>query len=357
MLNERTQKLVAGMGAGFEAAVISTGENVFYLLGHDFEGAGTLVIFPEEMVFIIDSRYIEVAQQRVKGVRLVLEEDVLPQVLAELQQHKVKKLNAENIITVKQLNDMQKKLQGVEIVADSALSDIITNLRAIKSPEEMERMKKAQRITDDCFTHILGFIKEGMREVDIMLEMEYFMRSHGAEKVAFDTICVAGQNSSMPHGVPGEYRVQKGDFITMDFGAKYEGYCTDMTRTVALGSVSDEQRKVYDTVLQAQLAGIAAAKAGVRGNEVDKVARDIIYAAGYEGRFGHGLGHSLGIEIHEDPRFSPKCTDEIKAGMMMTVEPGIYLPGQFGCRIEDTVIIAEGGCEPLPKSPKELMVL
>lgn len=357
MLGGRAKRLVGGLPQNFEGALLSTRTSVFYLLDFDFEGAGTLVLLPDEMVFIIDSRYIEVAQKNVQGVRLVLEEDALAQTQDLLQEKGARTLYVENAITVKRLAHLKEKLQNVEIISDSTLSDELDKMRAIKDTEEVRRMREAQKITDACFAHILSFIKVGMREVDIMLEMERYMRSHGAEKVAFDTICVAGPNTSMPHGVPGEYEVQQGDFITLDFGAKYKGYCSDMTRTIAVGEPGEEQRKVYDLVLQAHLAGIATARPGVLGRDVDKVARDMIYGAGYEGYFGHGLGHSLGIEIHEDPRFAPKNTTEIREGMMMTVEPGVYLPGRFGCRIEDMVLITAEGCEPLPKSPKELIVL
>ncbi|MEG1744142.1 MAG: M24 family metallopeptidase, partial [Ruthenibacterium sp.] len=179
----------------------------------------------------------------------------------------------------------------------------------------------------------------------------------GAGKLAFDTILVAGTKTSLPHGVPGDHVLRDGDFVTMDFGANVDGYCTDMTRTVALGHVSDEQKAVYDTVLRAQLAACEGAKAGMRGCDVDKIARDIIYGAGYEGCFGHGLGHAVGIEIHENPRYSPTCTDLVQAGTMMTIEPGIYLAGKFGVRIEDTVIVRENHVEILGKSDKNLIVL
>ncbi|MFV0413412.1 MAG: M24 family metallopeptidase [Oscillospiraceae bacterium] len=356
-MENRVQKLIEALPEGFEAALVLSPENRFYFLDCDTHDAGSLLILPGNMVFIIDSRYIEMVQKSVKHAEVLLENDALAQIKELLKKHRVETLYVENTLPLKQAASLERGLPGVALQTGQLFSEAVNALRAIKEPEEAERMKMAQKITDDCFTYILSYIREGMREVDIMLEMERFMRTHGAEKVAFDTICVAGANTSLPHGVPGEYRVQKGDFITMDFGAKYKGYCADMTRTVAMGEPGEEKRKVYDMVLRAHLAGIAAARAGLRGNEVDKVARDIIYGEGYEGYFGHGLGHAVGIEIHEDPRFSPKCTTVIKAGMMMTVEPGCYLPGRFGCRIEDTVLITETGCLPLPASRKQLIVL
>lgn len=357
MLPTRAQKLVDALPPDFEAALIQTEVSRFYLLDFDAGDAGTLLLFPDEMVYIIDARYIEVAEAQVRGARVVLQGEVMAQTAELLAQRGVKRLHLENQIPVALCEQNRSKLPGIETDASPLLSKAIMALREIKDEEELARMRQAQRITDDCFSHILSYIREGVREVDIMLEMEHYMRSHGAEKVAFETICVAGANTSLPHGVPGENRVKPGDFITLDFGAKYRGYCADMTRTVAYGRVSEEQKQVYATVLKAHLAGIGAARAGVKGSQVDAVARAIIDEAGYQGRFGHGLGHALGIEIHEEPRFSPTSQAEIKAGMMLSVEPGIYLPGQFGCRIEDVVHITETGCEPLPKSGKELIIL
>lgn len=357
MLNKRAQNLVNSLPDGFEAALILSAENRFYFLDFDSEDAGSLLVLPDRMVYIIDSRYIEVATDGVKDAQVVLEQNALQQLADILKEEGVQNLYVENRITVGTLDRLRQAFDGVALDATPTLNNAVNALRAIKDEREVARMKRAQEITDACFTHILPFIKEGVREIDLMLEMEHYMRSHGAEKVAFDTICVAGPNTSRPHGVPGTYRVRPGDFITMDFGAKYEGYCTDMTRTVAFGDVSEEQRKVYDMVLRAHLAGIDAVRGGVVGSDVDKVARNIIYGEGYEGYFGHGLGHAVGIEIHEDPRFSPLCNSVIEAGMMMTVEPGCYLPGRFGCRIEDTVLVTQTGCQPLPKSDKSLLVL
>lgn len=218
-------------------------------------------------------------------------------------------------------------------------------------------MKEAQRLTDETFKYITARIEEGRTEREIMLDMEFYMRRLGSEGVSFDFIVVSGKNSSLPHGVPTDKKVERGDFITMDFGAVVGGYRSDMTRTVALGSIDDEQKKVYDTVLKAQLAGIKAVKAGVVCKDVDKISRDIIYSAGYEGCFGHGLGHSVGIEIHERPLFNTRCDTVLKAGMVMTVEPGIYIENKYGVRIEDMVYVTENGCIDLTNSPKELICL
>ena len=298
-MKQRTDKLLAAMPGGFEAALVSTDVNRFYFLGFDSGDAGTVLILPDKTYFIIDSRYIEIAEATVKEAEVILEGKALEQVRDILAAHGVKHLYLENKATLAYADRVRAALPGVEV----------------------------------------------------------FMKSHGAGKLAFDTIFVSGAKTSLPHGVPGDKRIEAGDFVTMDFGANVDGYCTDMTRTVAVGHVSDEQKKVYDTVLKAQLACCGFAKAGYKGCEVDKVARDIIYGAGYEGCFGHGLGHAVGIEIHENPRYSPTCSDVIQSGMVMTIEPGIYLPGKFGVRIEDTTFVRPDGCEIVGKSPKELIVL
>ncbi|MEG0470638.1 MAG: M24 family metallopeptidase, partial [Longicatena sp.] len=212
-------------------------------------------------------------------------------------------------------------------------------------------------ITDKAFLHICDFIKVGQTEFDIAIELEYTMKKLGATGLAFDSIIVSGVNSSLPHGVPSDKKIEQGDFITMDFGASYNGYCSDMTRTVAIGKISDEQQKVYDTVLKAQLMAIDAIKAGVTYSDIDNVARSYIYSQGYEGCFGHGLGHSLGLYIHEDPRFSYACHEVAQENVMMTVEPGVYLSGKFGVRIEDMVLITENGVDIITKSEKKLITL
>lgn len=356
-VKQRTDKLLAAMPRGFEAALISTDANRFYFLNFDSGDAGTVLILPEKTYFIIDSRYIEIAGATVKDAEVLLEKKALEQVREILTAHGVKRLFMEDKATVAYANRVRAALPGVEVDDGATLSNAIEAIRAVKSADELDAIRRAQAITDACFKHMLDYIKPGVREIDAALEMELFMRSHGAGKLAFDTIFVSGAKTSLPHGVPGEKRVEAGDFVTMDFGANVGGYCTDMTRTVAVGSATDEQRAVYDTVLKAQLACCAYAKAGQEGRAVDKIARDIIYGAGYEGCFGHGLGHAVGIEIHENPRYSPACADVVQAGMVMTIEPGIYLPGRFGVRIEDTVFVREDGCEIIGRSPKELIVL
>lgn len=357
MLTGRAKKLCDCLPQDFEAALIGTPENRFYLLDFDAGDAGHLLLFPGKMLYIIDSRYIEEASRKVTNAQVVLEEDALAQISGLLADEKVKKIYLEEKMPIASWSRLKEKIPNVEYDISATLSKQLSLLRQVKDGEELRRMKAAQQVTDSCFTHILPFIKEGVREIELALEMEHFMRSHGAQQIAFDTIAVAGANSSLPHGVPGDNRLKAGDLLTLDFGAKVDGYCSDMTRTVALGKPGEPQRKVYSTVLKAHLEAMAAARGGLRGSEVDAVARRIIDEAGYKSCFGHGLGHSVGIEIHEDPRFSPRCHDVVPVGSVMTIEPGIYLAGQFGCRIEDMVLMEEGGCTSFATSQKELLVL
>lgn len=339
-----------------QAAVITTPFNRRYVLSFE-SSAGTVVITKHTATFIIDFRYFEMAQSAVKGLDIVLQGKLSEQVKSLLSAEGVKEMLLETEISVGELREFEERYGDYSPRADSGLTRTLLSLRSVKSEDELELMDKAQQITDGAFAEILNYIKPGVSELDITAELEYIMKKKGAVELAFATICASGENSSKPHAVPGNRKVQNGDFITLDFGARYEGYCSDMTRTVAVGSVSDEMKKVYDTVLAAQKAALSAAKAGIKGMELDSVARTIINEAGYEGCFGHGLGHSVGLEIHESPRASVGCDTVLSSGMLMTVEPGIYLSGRFGVRIEDMVVITEEGCRNFTKSPKELIIL
>ena len=233
----------------------------------------------------------------------------------------------------------------------------ISGFRATKEDWEVQLMLKAQEITDKAFSEILTRIKPGMSELELQAELIYCLYKNGGTGLAFSPIVVSGPNTSLPHGVAGERIIQEGDFVTLDFGASYKGYCADMTRTVAVGYATEEMKKVYDTVLQAQLAGIAATRAGVIGCEIDGAARKVITDAGYGEYFGHGYGHSLGLEIHEAPNPNPGNAGPMPAGALCSAEPGIYLPGRFGVRIEDVTMITENGVINITKSPKNLIIV
>ena len=236
-------------------------------------------------------------------------------------------------------------------------SELLTELRQVKDAHELAAMKEAQRITDEALLEILNFLKPGLTEQEVAARLTYIMARKGAERNSFDPIVACGPNGSKPHAVPGPAVIQKGQFVTMDFGCKVGGYCSDMTRTVAVGQPTEEMEFVYNTVLKAQLAGIAAAHAGVTGKEVHEAGAKVIEEAGYGEYFGHGFGHSLGIEIHEDPGFHTRSDKPIPAGALLSAEPGIYLPGKFGVRIEDVIMLTEGGCIDITHSPKQLIIL
>ncbi len=357
MIN-RIQNLANAMNDNFEGAIIKQPSNLFYFTGLDTHDAGLLIILPKKAYFIIDSRYIEIAKNTVKFAEVILQNNEFEQMAQILKEHEVKRVNIEDSCTLAYARKVRGAL-GSDIAVDDTdeLSKAVAKLRVVKSEDEIDKIKRAQVITDACFTHIQKYIKPGVKETDIALEMEMFMRKNGASGLAFSTILVAGTKSSLPHGEPGDNTIKNGDFVTMDFGAKVEGYCTDMTRTVAVQQVSDEQKKVYEIVLKAQLAACNYARAGLKGSDVDKIARDIIAAEGYADYFGHGLGHSLGIDVHEDPRYSPTCHDIIPENALMTIEPGIYLPSKFGVRIEDTVLVKKDGIEILGKSDKNLVII
>ena len=237
------------------------------------------------------------------------------------------------------------------------MSRQINRFRAVKESWELDRIRKAQEITDLAFSQILTKIKAGMTEKQLQAELIYCLYQNGSEGLAFDPIVVAGPNTSKPHGVAGEREIRAGDFVTMDFGAMYGGYCADMTRTVAVGFVTEEMEKVYNIVLEAQQAGLAETKAGLIGSQIDGAARKVISDAGYGKFFGHGYGHSIGMECHEWPNCSPSANEIMQAGMVCSAEPGIYLPGNFGVRIEDLVIFTADGCENITKSAKNLTIV
>ena len=251
--------------------------------------------------------------------------------------------------------DFDKLRKELPVQTWTPLGSRIDDLRQVKTKEELEYLAKAEEIGDKAFAEFLKIVKPGMTELEAAAELEYLMKKEGAEDLSFNTIIASGLNSSMPHAIPGYKKLEEGDFVTCDFGCKYKGYCSDMTRTFVLGKASDKQKEIYNVVLKAQLAGLAAVKAGVSGASVDKVARDIITEAGYGDCFGHGLGHSVGLFIHESPRLSPSDDTILKANMIETVEPGIYVPGFGGVRIEDMVVVTEDGCRNLAHSPKELI--
>ncbi len=349
-------KKVQGILNGSQAALITSAPSRYYLTGFK-SSAGIILITVDKAVLLIDFRYYEKAKRCVKNMEVVLSVNPFDQVSTYIVKSNITEVLVEtdkiSLSEFKQYN----KLLCADISDNSKLTDTLKTLRECKDNYEIECIKMAQSFTDNTFSYILQRIDCGISERDIMLEMEFYMRKLGSEGIAFDFIVVSGKNSSLPHGVPTDKKIEKGDFITMDFGAVYNGYCSDMTRTVAVSCVSDEQRLVYNTVLEAQNMAFSVIKPNVICKKIDKTARDYIYASGYEGCFGHGLGHSVGIEIHENPSFNTRCETILKSGMVLTVEPGIYIENKFGVRIEDMVLITDNGFENLTKSSKELIII
>ena len=318
---------------------------------------GVAIVTKAGCRYFTDSRYIESAQNLINGFEVLEMKRGNPYsklINDAIAQFGIEKLGyEEGYMTVAEYASFEEELQA-DLVP---MGDKINRFRGIKEDWELDRMRKAQEITDQAFSEVLKRIKAGMTEKQLQAELIYCLYKNGGEGLAFDPIVVSGPNTSLPHGVAGDRVIRKGDFITMDFGVIWGGYCSDMTRTVAVGYATDEMRKVYDTVLAAQLAGISASKAGATGKEIDGAARQVITDAGYGDYFGHGYGHSIGMECHELPSCSPGGTVPMEVNMISSAEPGIYLPGKFGVRIEDLVIFKADGCENITHSPKNLIIV
>ena len=341
---------------GLDAILLTSEANCYYATG--FMGEGIALVTRRGSWYFTDSRYTEAADKAIGDAAVIREVSrekpfsvLINEALAEAGAEKAG--FEEQRMTVAEHAVYSEKLHCTLTPASS----LMTELRGSKDEEELSCMTAAQRIAEGALEQILKEIRPGMTEKEIAARLNYLMVSAGAEKTAFDTIVASGPNGSMPHAVPGMRKVREGDFITMDFGCVYKGYCSDMTRTVALGQPSDEMRNVYDIVLQAQLAGIAAAKAGVTGAVIDGAARKVIQDAGYGVYFGHSFGHSLGIDIHEAPNAAPGNDKPMPDGAVVSAEPGIYLPGKFGVRIEDVMILRPDGAQVITKAPKALLVL
>ena len=318
---------------------------------------GVAIVSKSGCRYFTDSRYIEAAQNGIKDFEVLLQDHENPyedRINTAIADFGIKTLGyEEEYLTVAELRFYEKTLNAKLVPYNTP----IHQFRGAKEDWELELMKKAQDITDLAFTEVLGRIKVGMTEKQVQAELIYCLLKNGADGPAFSPIVVSGPKTSLPHGVPGDRVIQAGEFITMDFGALYQGYCADMTRTVAVGFATEEMEKVYNTVLEAQLAGIAAAKAGVLGKTVDNTARKVIEDAGYGAFFGHGFGHSVGLEIHERPNCGRFSEEIMVENAVASAEPGIYISGKFGVRIEDVLIYQEGGSENITHSPKNLIII
>ncbi len=356
MQTQRTDKLLALLaGAGAQGALVHKPSNIRWLSG--YTGEGLLVIAEGVRAIVTDFRYTEQAEQQAPGfaVHMASQGAQYEIVEALLDGAGVQTVAFEDdAVTVRSYDAIRTAMPDMRLVPANRK---VEELRVYKDAAEIALIEKACQISGQAFEYILGVIKPGMTELAVRFELESAMYRFGAEKLAFDTIIATGANGSLPHAIPGERAIAPGDFLTMDFGARVDGYCADITRTIAVGSPSEDKVRVYETVLEAQLRALDAIKPGANCREVDDIARSFIHGAGYEGRFGHGLGHSLGLDIHEDPRLSPTCDQVLAEGIVITDEPGIYLPGNCGCRIEDTVLVTQDGARRLTLASKELIIL
>jgi len=310
-------------------------------------------------VFLTDSRYIEAARAEITACPVEELKDAKAQLRALCKEHRVKRVFVETgRATLDEAARLRERLPGVWVEArDRRVDNALREIRLHKAPAEVECIRQAQGIAEAAFAYLLGVLKPGLTEREIALELDYAMLRGGAQALSFETIAVAGENGSRPHGVPGDRKLRLGDLLTLDFGAVVGGYHSDMTRTVAVGEPGGEQRRVYEIVLEAQRAALEMLAPGVACKEIDAAARRVIEDAGYGERFRHGTGHGVGLEIHEAPTLSRKSKDVLAPGMVVTVEPGIYLPGKCGVRIEDMALITETGYENLTRAEKELMIV
>jgi Xaa-Pro aminopeptidase len=347
-LAERLPKL------GVDALLITRLVNVRYLTG--FTGSnGQLLLGSVSSVFFTDSRYEEQSRHQVTGVdREIYARGIKESLAAACGRLGVGRLGFESAgVTHKTFRELEEAVEA-ELVP---LEEVVERLRWAKDPEEIANIERAQEITDDAFDRLVSKLHEGITEEEAGFELEVAMRELGAERVGFDTIVAFGENAAEPHHHPTERALRRGDLVKLDFGCVVEGYHSDMTRTVAFGDPPDELARVYDVVRRAQETGIAAVRAGVEGGTPDEAARAIIRDEGYGERFGHSLGHGVGLEIHEGPTLRARSDDVLPEGAVVTVEPGVYLPGLGGVRIEDTVVVTSDGCRPFPRTAKDLVVL
>ena len=340
---------------GAQSLLISSEQNRFYVSRFD-SSAGYVLVTDNKAWFLSDFRYQEAAKTALKGFEFIKTEKNPEEELCEL----IRSVKLENMLfedasmTYKKYSAIKGLLPNVELMSEDGM---LAGLRMKKDDDEIELISRAQQISESAFLHILEVLKEGMTEKEIASVIECHMSKMGADGLAFKTIALAGENASMPHGVPGDRKIKAGDMLTVDFGCKVGGYCSDMTRTIALGRVSDEQKKAHDTVLRAQTDCLDRIKAGIKGSDCHKIALDIIEGTGYKGCFGHGLGHGVGIDIHESPSFSPNYESEICENAVMSVEPGIYVAGVLGVRIEDLVVVKKDSVYNLNSTSKEFIVL
>ncbi len=346
--------------ADVEALLVRDPLNVTYLTGFvgvwDSEPSSVAIVTADDVWIVTDSRFEEAAKRQAAGGPFcVMVPAIQPWVFAltELGSAGVTRLSVEGSVP----HSLHERICGTFTGEVVSAGNWVEQIRAVKEPAEIGRIEHAQALTDQAWEYILTVLRVGVTEREVALELEFFMRRNGSEGVAFAPIVASGPNSALPHAVVTQRELQDGDFVVLDFGARVEGYCADMTRTVVAGKTTPRHREIYDAVLAANLAGLAAVRAGMPGCEVDAAGRTVIEAAGFGGQFGHGLGHGVGLEVHELPGVGQRSEAVLAAGNVITVEPGVYIPGFGGVRIEDLVVVEEAGGRVLTRSAKELIEL
>ncbi|NJP37641.1 M24 family metallopeptidase [Alkalicoccus luteus] len=339
---------------GIDAFLTQSTYNRRYLTG--FTGtAGAALVTADSSRLITDFRYTVQARSQAPEFEIVEHSKPLLEELAnQVKELGIHKLGFEkDHVSYTQYEALSEQLD-CELIP---VSGLVEDMRLLKTADEISVIEKAVQIADEAFSHIQSYIKAGVKEIDVSNELEFFMRKQGAVSSSFDIIVASGERSAYPHGVASDKIIESGELVTLDFGAYYNGYCSDITRTVAVGDVSAELKEIYDTVLQAQIKGVEGLKPGLTGREADALTRDYIKEKGFGEYFGHSTGHGMGMEVHEGPGLSHRSDKKLEPGMVVTVEPGIYVEGTGGTRIEDDVVITEDGCRILSASPKELIIL
>ncbi|MEB8264318.1 M24 family metallopeptidase [Mammaliicoccus sciuri] len=338
---------------GLEAVVILSPYNRRYLSG--FTGtSGSLLITQDKSLLITDFRYIQQANDQAQDFEVINQEGpMLSKINDLIKEGQYKNVGVEShLITYNEYQAL-----NTDAVELSSIESVIETIRMVKDEFEIKLIQKAADIVDETYAHILKWVKLGMTENEVNNEMEMFMRSKGATCSSFDTIVASGHRGALPHGVASNKVIEEGDMITLDFGALYEGYVSDVTRTFAIGQPKEEMKKIYNIVLEAQLTALEQIKPGMTGKEADTIARDIIKSYGYGEQFGHSLGHGIGLEVHEGPALSQKSDIVLEENMCITLEPGIYVDGLGGVRIEDDVLVTKNGLQRFTKSSKDLIIL
>lgn len=352
-MEHRVSALEAALAAHDLDGFLVTGQNNIYYLTGFWGTAGTVFVSGQRRLFLTDARYTLIAKQQVKGFDIIETRSPLTEIAQIIKQDNLTKIGFENTVSYAFYQHLCGVFEGYELVG---AADVIENLRLIKDADEIATIRRACQISDQAFLDALDFIKPGKTELEVANFLDFRMRELGASGLSFEPIVASGYRSSMPHGVASDKVIASGESLTLDFGCYYNHYVSDMTRTIHIGQVTDEERQLYDLVLRSNQALIAQAKAGMSYKDYDGVARQVLVDAGYGAYFTHGIGHGMGLDIHEVPFFH-KPEGQLKAGMVVTDEPGLYIEGKYGVRIEDDLLVTETGCEVLTLAPKELIVL